>query len=262
MEKIIIVTVCFISSVIGSICGIGGGVIIKPVLDATAVMSVNTISFLSGCTVLSMSIVSLLKNLTSKRNFSFDKVFATILAMGAVAGGISGKYFYQRIIDNLDNKSQIGAVQAIILMIITIGTLVYTLIKTKIHTKHLTNRCIIFAIGIMLGMMSSFLGIGGGPINLVVLFYLFSMSTKEAAMYSIYIIMFSQISSLLTTVLGRKIPDFEIGTLVLMVCCGVVGGFAGSKINKKISNETVDRLFIGVMIIIICINCYNFICYR
>lgn len=37
MEYIIIVLVCFLSSVVGAVCGIGGGVIIKPVLDATGI---------------------------------------------------------------------------------------------------------------------------------------------------------------------------------------------------------------------------------
>ena len=47
--------VSFLASTAGAICGIGGGVIIKPVLDLFQMASVSTISFLSGCTVLSMS---------------------------------------------------------------------------------------------------------------------------------------------------------------------------------------------------------------
>ncbi|HQN63187.1 MAG TPA: sulfite exporter TauE/SafE family protein, partial [Flexilinea sp.] len=50
------------ASTIGAISGIGGGIIIKPVLDATHALSISTISFLSSCTVLSMSCVSILRN--------------------------------------------------------------------------------------------------------------------------------------------------------------------------------------------------------
>ena len=35
---------CF-ACVLGTICGMGGGIIIKPVLDATGVMTVDTITF-------------------------------------------------------------------------------------------------------------------------------------------------------------------------------------------------------------------------
>ena len=49
---VVFFAVSLLASIVGSICGIGGGVIIKPVLDALDVMSVSCISFLSGCTVL------------------------------------------------------------------------------------------------------------------------------------------------------------------------------------------------------------------
>ncbi|NBH82544.1 sulfite exporter TauE/SafE family protein [bacterium C-53] len=257
MEYLIIILVCFFSSVVGAICGIGGGVIIKPVLDATGVMAVTTVSFLSGCTVLSMSVVSLYKNLKAKHTFVFDKAFATVLALGGVVGGLTGKELYQGIISRLEDSSRVGAVQAFVLMIVTVGTLAYTVRKEKIHTKNVQSRAVIFGIGIILGILSSFLGIGGGPINLVVLFFFFSMETKQAALYSIYVIMFSQISSLLSTVFKNNVPPFEPQILILMIACGVLGGLAGSKINKKIENRTVDKLFMGLMAVIICINIYN-----
>ena len=82
--------VSILSSTAGSICGIGGGVIIKPVLDALGVMSVSSISFLSGCTVLAMSVVSVYKNLRSG-TARMDLKIATSLAIGAAAGGVAGK---------------------------------------------------------------------------------------------------------------------------------------------------------------------------
>lgn len=55
---IVFLAVSFLASTVGAICGIGGGVIIKPVLDMFAVLDVSTISFLSGCTVLAMTCYS------------------------------------------------------------------------------------------------------------------------------------------------------------------------------------------------------------
>ena len=48
--------VCFLASLLGPLCGIGGGVIIKPVVDAMGVMGVGTVSFLSSVSVLVMSL--------------------------------------------------------------------------------------------------------------------------------------------------------------------------------------------------------------
>lgn len=121
----------------------------------------------------------------------------------------------------------------------------------------MAGKAVIFLIGVILGILSSFLGIGGGPVNLVVLFYFFSMETKQAAMYSIYIILFSQIASLSGTLVKGNVPPFEPFTLLLMICCGIFGGLAGSRINKEMEDATVDRLFIGLMAVIIAINLFN-----
>ena len=45
---IIFAAVSFLASVAGAVCGIGGGVLIKPILDMFGVLSVASISFLSG----------------------------------------------------------------------------------------------------------------------------------------------------------------------------------------------------------------------
>ena len=257
MVYLIIICVCTLSSIIGSICGIGGGVIIKPVLDAVGIMPVKTASFLSGCTVLSMSIVSLSKNIKSNNNFTFNKLFATILALGSVIGGLIGKSLFQNILKIFPDSDKIGAIQAGILLIITLGTLIYTIYKYKIHTHNIKNKLIVFLIGLILGIMSSFLGIGGGPINLIVLFYFFSMTNSEATMYSIYVIMLSQISSLASAIITRNIPYFDITILLLMISCGVLGGFIGNMLSRKINNKNVDKLFIVAILLIICINIYN-----
>ena len=244
------------SSIVGSICGIGGGVIIKPVLDAMGIMSVSSISFLSGCTVLAMSVVSVYKNVragTAKLNVRT----ATGLAVGAALGGVVGQSMFQMLNESVGNENAVGMTQAIVLIIITLGTLIYTVYKNRIRTKEYTNLVLCFVIGVLLGIMSSFLGIGGGPINLVVLAFFFSMSTKEAALSSLYIIMFSQITSLIQTIATGTVPEVKLYYLVGMVVGGILGGTLGSKVNKKIDDDGVNKLFIALMIVIIFINIYN-----
>lgn len=105
--------------------------------------------------------------------------------------------------------------------------------------------------------MSSFLGIGGGPINLVVLGYFFSMDSKTAAANSLYIILFSQIANLLTTLVTASVPDFRVPALVLMVAGGIGGGVVGRMLNKKMDNHAVDKLFICLMVVIVVICISN-----
>ncbi len=44
---------------------------------------------------------------------------------------------------------------------------------------------------------------------------------------------------------------------MLMVAGGITGGIVGHAANKRIKDKTVDKLFIGLMALIICINMYN-----
>ena len=181
--EIIFLAVSFIASAIGAICGIGGGVIIKPILDVFGVLDISAISFLSGCTVLSMSC--------------------------------------------------------------------YSVMKSQINKDSVIDMTI-----------SSFLGIGGGPINLVVLYFFFSMETKVAAQNSLYIILLSQISSLVITIFTNTVPSVPSLLLIAMILCGILGSALGRRINSKIRSEIVDKLFKGIMcvIILICIfNMYRFL---
>ena len=254
--EVLFFLVAFLASIIGAICGIGGGVIIKPTLDSLQVMPVAAISFLSGCTVLTMSAYSVIK-----AKLSGDSVVETKtglpLALGAVIGGVLGKELFDLAGNLLANKEKVGMIQAICLLLITFGTLLYTLLKDRIQTRQIQNPVLSGLIGLLLGLVSAFLGIGGGPINLVVLFYFFSMKTKTAAANSLYIILFSQLASFLRVVFSGKVPAVSPILLLMTVIGGMAGGMVGRKINRRIDNQVVDRLFIGLMIVLIGINAYN-----
>ena len=250
--------ICSLASVVGAICGIGGGVIIKPLLDAFGIMSVSTISFLSGCTVLSMTSYSVL-SARKKGSSAFEKATGLPLSIGAAAGGILGKELFDFVKSLSADPERVGAVQAACLLIVTLSTLIYTLYKSKIPTHRVKQPVLCLAIGLVLGLLSAFLGIGGGPINLVVLFYFFSMSSKAAAENSLYMIFFSQLASLLASIVGGDVPEFPLGLLVVMAAGGILGGSCGRRINRNIDNRTVDKLFIGLMLLMILINLYNIV---
>ena len=63
MQVLAYFIISLLASVAGAICGIGGGVIIKPTLDQFHLDSVATVSFLSGGTVLAMSCYSVTKSM-------------------------------------------------------------------------------------------------------------------------------------------------------------------------------------------------------
>ncbi len=247
--------ISFTACIVGAICGMGGGVIIKPVLDFIQFGNASQISFMSGCTVLAMTTYSVTKSLTSKVK-TVEMKTVTPLAIGAAIGGVAGKSLFNAVKNMFANGSAVGAVQSVALAFITFATLIYTINKEKINTHRVTAPVACTAIGLALGIVSSFLGIGGGPINLVVLYYFFSMQTKVAAANSLYIILFSQLASVLSTVVSG-VPQIDPAKLLFMMCGGILGGIVGRKLSKKMDNRAVDKLFILLMIFIIIISFYN-----
>ena len=101
--------ISFLASIIGSICGIGGGILIKPVLDMVGAASVSTISFLSSCTVLSMSLYNVGRSLKSSQQ-EIDLSVATPLAIGAALGGLLGGLLFQTLREVFGRDNILGAV--------------------------------------------------------------------------------------------------------------------------------------------------------
>ncbi len=94
MQYLLIILVTLFASMLGAVCGIGGGVVIKPVLDVMGIMNVETVSFLSGCTVLCMTLYSVITNLASK-SIPIRMGISVSVSFGAAIGGIIGKSSFQ-----------------------------------------------------------------------------------------------------------------------------------------------------------------------
>ncbi len=250
MGAIVILTT-LLATVFGSISGVGGGVLIKPVMDAVLSLPTSAISFMSGTTVLTMTASSLIRS----RKEKFDR--RTIpLATGGAFGGLAGKYFFDYAVSNM-NTYQVSLVQNYIMVFLTVLVLLYTIFKEKIFSFSLKNRFVTLSSGFLLGVLSSFLGIGGGPINIMILSFLFSMDSKMAARVSLVIIFFSQTLSLTSTLIQRTVPDVNIPLLLGMMGTAVVGATTGRSLSRRLSNRKVDFLFMGLLSLIILVSIYN-----
>lgn len=247
--------IIFIACTIGAIVGIGGGVIIKPALDFMGYHSVEVVGFISTCAVFAMSISSSVKHITAKTKF--DKKIVLLVSFGSVFGGIIGNEIFDFAFEKL-NTDIVKGVQAVIITAFIIFVLFYVNSK-NIKSLKITNPVLIALTGLMLGLMSAFLGIGGGPINTAFLVLLFSFTLKESAVYSVAIIFFSQLSQLITIFINNQfVPYKEYLPIVLIaMAVSVIGGIIGSKFNKKLSNKAITNIFSVTLSIVAVINVYN-----
>jgi len=252
-------------SVIGAISGIGGGIIIKPVLDmvvswnimanSTVGIGIEVINFLSGCTVLTMSSISLLRS--RKTSVRLESGRGTALAVGAVIGGISGKLIFSLMVLTVE-KNLIGSIQSLTLIIMTFGVMLYMRKKESFKTRNIQFLPFCMTLGFGLGLVSAFLGIGGGPINIMIISFFLSMDSKTSALHSLFVIFLSQLASLILTLLAG-IPPVPLSALIAMIMGGASGGLIGSQIVRLMRNGQVDKLFSILMIVVMAVSVYNFV---
>jgi uncharacterized membrane protein YfcA len=254
-------SIAFFPSVIGAISGIGGGIIIKPALDALAAGAggpgLPGINFLSGCTVLTMSAVSLLRTVPGRRKtgIGLETRRGTALALGAALGGLCGKMIFTMAFTG--SPGNIKAIQSLLLIILSSAVMLYMLKKDKTNTKNIQNLPVCVLLGLGLGMSSAFLGIGGGPINIMVISWFLSMDAKTTALHSLYTIFLSQLASLILIAATGTIPPVLPASLIAMTAGGAAGGLAGSRIAGKLRNDQAEALFKIVLLLVILLSVYN-----
>ena len=182
----------------------------------------------------------------------------SLLAVGSIVGGIAGYSLFQAIRAAAQQDALVGMVQAILLGLVTLLTLVYSaFLRSRLRSYEVKAPAAYIAIGCLMGLLSSFLGIGGGPINLAILYFAFSMTTKKAAANSLYIILCSQLANLVTYLVRGTVPAFPWPYLLIMAAAGFLGGMLGTRINRRISEKTTERLFSGLLAVIVLICVYN-----
>lgn len=247
--------ICLAASTIGAVVGAGGGVIIKPVVDLLGLLPVSTVSFCSGCTVLCMSISSLIR--TRNNGVKLEVKISTMLAIGAALGGLAGKWLFELVRNSFENENTLGAIQSTLLAVLITVVFVYVCNKDRLPSLHVQNLLLTAVIGVCLGLASAFLGIGGGTSNVAVLFLFFSMDAKTAAKNSIYIIIFSQLTSIATALATHSVPTFTWPVLLCMIAGGVGGALLGAAITKRIDNKGVEKLLKLLILFVIVISVYN-----
>lgn len=256
LSYITVFAVCFLASLLGPLCGIGGGVIIKPVVDALGVMSVASVSFLSSISVLTMSLATLAQNAAA--HTSTVNVRSMLpLALGSAIGGVCGKVLFNSLSGMFPDPDLIGAVQALVLIMLTLLVLVYTMNRARVKTYDLQSPSLRAVVGFVAGACWSFLGIGGGPFNLAILTFFFSMESKPAAQASLFIIAFSQTASFLYTLAAGSVPDVAVIAVIGACVAAIAGSVVGRRLAARLDSVAVDRLYLLSLILIVAICCYN-----
>lgn len=246
--------IVILATAIGATTGLGGGVIIKPLFDLLNVHSLSSIGLYSSIAVFTMTIVAMIKQYRQKTKF--DLKIAIYLSIGSIIGGIIGEYCFDLINRNFQNYTK--PIQALSLALLLFALLIYSFNANKIKTYKLKKGLIIILVGILLATVSIFLGIGGGPLNIALLMFLFSYDPKQSVVLSIVIIFFSQLSKLIKVFLLTDLANYDLAIIPFIVIAGIIGGLIGTSIYKRLNNNQITKLYNILLISLILLSLYNF----
>lgn len=258
MLQLIYSAVILAATTLGAFVGLGGGVIIKPILDFIGAEPRMQVDFLSSVAVFTMSVVSTAKQIKNK--VEFKKNIVLLIAIGSIAGGFLGS-FCMEMLESIAPSDTVRCIQAFVLAALLTFVCIYVAKERK--SFNVGNNAVICIVGLSLGFIASFLGIGGGPINVAVLTLFFSMNVKESAVYSVAIIFFSQLSKLTTMFVSSGIEAYshQWKTLLFILPAAILGGIIGSGFNRKSDDKIIRSVFTAVMIFLVALNVYNGINY-
>ena len=237
----------------GAVVGLGGGVFIRPVFDTIGYHSVLNIQFISSNAILVMAVVSTVRKVRDSVKINLRA--ALLVSLGAIIGGMLGNLLLEDILARFDSQAGFQRVQTIATIIMLTLSLILT---AKDHLKYeIKSHAFSAGLGIFLGIVAVFLGIGGGPINVPLLMIFFGLPIKQAAAYSIVIIFFSHLSRII--IMGATIGYgyFDLSMLLYVIPAAALGGLLGAMFSKLFSDETVKKLFMSAIAAVIVLNIFN-----
>ena len=245
--------VFMLSCMFGAVVGLGGGVIIRPILDAIAYHNVLNIAFLSSAAVLVMAVVSTLKKV--KDGTKIDTGSAALISFGALIGGALGNLILEHLVSIFYAESDVQLLQTASTIVVLILAIYFT--TTERFRFNFKAKIFYPVLGLLLGITAIFLGISGGPVNVPVFMVLFSMPAKQATAYSIVVIFFSHLFRMITMGFTVGFAYFDLQFLLFTIPAAIIGGIVGSIFSRMVSDNSVKRAFNFAMAALILLNAYN-----
>jgi hypothetical protein len=237
IDQLWLVPLGFAAGILGSMIGLGGGIVVVPVLTFFGFPPTLAVSN-SLFAAFSNAVGSTVSYSRQKR---IDYSLGLKLGLLCIPGTILGAYFSSDVTPGLFK---------ILFGLVLVSSAVYIFMRKKIETqeKTLTKQMIVFVISasFFAGIISSFFGIGGGIVFVPLMVVGIGMTMKKAAPTSQFILLFASLSGIIVhSLLGH--PDFlQAG---LLSAGAFVGGIIGARISFNIKERSLQILVSAIIIL-------------
>jgi uncharacterized membrane protein YfcA len=90
-----------------------------------------------------------------------------------------------------------------------------------------------------------------------IIYLLLALSATTVGL--LIIILFVKFSKLTTVAITTGFGGFDLSIAPIMIVGAILGGFIGAHLNKKCKEETVEKAFNGVQLLVLGITIFNII---
>jgi uncharacterized membrane protein YfcA len=126
-----------------------------------------------------------------------------------------------------------------VLMILASFSMIQKRKMTENESSEINHNNLILK-GVFVGLLTGFVGVGGGFLIIPALLFTAKLPMKKAVATSLIIIVFNSLIGFLGSITSTKI---EWNFLLLFTAFAVIGIFIGMYLSKKIANEKLKPLF-------------------
>ncbi|MBT2601177.1 sulfite exporter TauE/SafE family protein [Oceanobacillus sp. ISL-73] len=266
--EMVVAIICFIIAVlaafIGSLVGLGGGIVLIPLLLLSS-QYITGFEWVSPQSVVAMSLVVMVFTgissvLSYAKQKQVDFYAGSIFLAGSIPGSMFGAWLNQFV--NTDGfYLYFGMLIIVISIIMSLRNKASKLrrnvdihepgvrsfeLKGEVYIYKLSFISAI-SIALFVGMLSGLFGIGGGAIMVPVMMLLFGFPAHLAAATSMFMIIFVSFMGSITHIyLGNVVWEY-----VLFFIPGAwIGGKLGAKVNHFLSNNVLE-LVLKIMLILV-----------
>lgn len=184
----------------------------------------------------------------------FHRAHGTLNWRVALLFGGTGMIFSYIASDLRDLFPPVALMIAFAVLMFVVGLLMI-LRKAPERTEAPRSLAVILASGAGVGLLTGFLGVGGGFLIVPALVMLIGLPMRQAVGTSLVIIAMNSLAALASH-LGEELVDLNL--IVILITAGIIGTLVGSRLTRVINPETLRRLFaffvIGLSIILLVDN--------
>jgi uncharacterized membrane protein YfcA len=256
MQFALILLIGLLVGGLGSMLGIGGGVLLIPMLTVFLGVPIKTAIGASIVSVIATSsaagAVYVGRGLTHTR---LSMVLEIATTLGALAGGITAVLVSGRLLEGLFGLVLLYVVYSMSRLPKDEGPITASgILRTK-YLDPLTGREVVYGVhnlpvglgaSFLAGNVSGLLGIGGGIIKVPIMALLMGLPLKAAIATSNFMIgVTASTSAIIYYGRGYIDPEIAIPTALGIL----IGAQLGSRLGGRLRTLTLKRLFLGIMLI-------------